>query len=45
MGHVVDYLRGYLREHWDTLRHAQIKDPTIGLLALLEKWETHRQGV
>lgn len=38
MAHVVNFLRGYLHEHWDVLRHAQIKDPTIGLLALLEKW-------
>lgn len=38
MGHVADFLRRYLREHWDVLRHAQIKDPTLGLLALLEKW-------
>lgn len=38
MRHVVDFLRGYLREHWDVLRHAQVKDPTLGVLALLEKW-------
>ena len=38
MRHVVEFLRAYLREHWDVLRHAQIKDSTLGLLALLEKW-------
>lgn len=38
MRHVVDFLRRYLRDHWDVLHHAQIKDPTLGLLALLEKW-------
>ncbi|MBI4486444.1 MAG: hypothetical protein HY655_10575 [Acidobacteria bacterium] len=38
MSHVVDFLRTYLREHWDVLGHAQIKDPIIGLLAMLEKW-------
>lgn len=38
MAHVVDFLRTYLREHWDVLRHAQIKDPTIAVLAMLEKW-------
>lgn len=38
MHHVVDFVRTYLRQHWDVLRHAQIKDPTIGILALLEKW-------
>jgi hypothetical protein len=37
MRHVVDFLRSYLREHWDVLSHAQIKDPTLGILALLEK--------
>ena len=40
MGHVVDFLRSHLRDHWDVLRHTQIKDPTLGLLALLEKWGT-----
>lgn len=38
MRHVVGFLRSYLREHWDELRHAPIKDPTLGVLALLEKW-------
>ena len=45
MGHVVDFLRSYLRDHWDVLRHAQIKDPTLGLLALLEKWGSEPQNV
>ena len=39
MAHVVTFLRGYLREHWGVLKHAQIKDPTIGILALLEKFD------
>jgi hypothetical protein len=38
MAHVVQFLRAHLRRHWTVLRHAQIKDPTLGLLALLEKW-------
>ena len=38
MRHVVEFLQGYLREHWDVLRHAQIKDEAFGVLALLEKW-------
>lgn len=38
MRHVVEFLRSYLREHWDVLRHAQLKDPALGVLALLEKW-------
>jgi hypothetical protein len=53
MRHVVEFLRNYLHQHWDVLRHAQLKDPTIGLLALLEKWgadgtrseaDTHASG-
>ena len=40
MNHVVDFLRRYLRDHWEILRHTQVKDPTLGLLALLEKWGT-----
>ena len=38
MRHVVQFLQAYLREHWDVLRHAQIRDPAFGVLALIEKW-------
>ena len=38
MRHVVNFLRGYLREHWDVLHHAQVKDSSLSMLALLEKW-------
>lgn len=38
MRHVVQFLQTYLREHWDVLRHAQIRDPAFGVLALIEKW-------
>ena len=37
MGHVVEFLQKYLRQHWDVLRHAQFKDPVFGFLATLEK--------
>lgn len=37
LGHVIAYLRGYIEEHWDLLRHAQVKQPALGLLALLEQ--------
>ena len=40
MSHVIEFLRGYLRELWEPLRHAQINDPALGVLALLEKWGT-----
>jgi hypothetical protein len=38
MRHVVEFLRGYLREHWEVLRHAQLRDSALCVLALLEKW-------
>ena len=37
MRHVVLFLRNYLREHWDVLRHAQISGPALGVVALIEK--------
>lgn len=43
MRHVVEFLQEYLREHWDVLRHAQIKDPSLGVLALIEKWGAHKE--
>lgn len=41
MRHVVGFLQQHLREHWSLLRHAQIRDPALGLLALFEKWGTN----
>lgn len=38
MRHVVQYLQSYLSQHWAVLRHAQVRDPAFGTLALLEKW-------
>jgi hypothetical protein len=38
MRHVVLFLRDYLRKHWAVLRHAPIRDPVLGVLALIEKW-------
>ena len=38
MRHVVQFLQRYIRQHWDVLRHAQITDPALGVLALIEKW-------
>jgi len=37
LGHVLDFLEGYLREHWEILRHAQFKHPAFSLLMTLEK--------
>ena len=38
MRHVVQFLQAYLREHWEVLRHAQIRDDAFNVLALIEKW-------
>ena len=45
MRHVVLFLRDYLREHWAVLRHAQIRDPALGVLALIEKWGVEAERV
>lgn len=37
LGRVTEYLRSYLGDHWDVLRHAQFKDPVLGFLMTLEK--------
>jgi hypothetical protein len=37
LDHVIGYLQEHLRAHWDQIGHSQLKDPTLGLLALLEK--------
>ncbi len=39
MEHVVGYLRDYLREYWDVLRHAESKDPALGMLVAIQKAE------
>ena len=37
LGHVLEYLQGYVQRHWDVLRHLQFKDPAFGFLMTLEK--------
>lgn len=37
LGHVVHFLEAYLHEHWDVLRHADLKDPALGFLLALAK--------
>ncbi len=37
LGDVLRFLRGFLEEHWEVLRHAQFKDEALGFLALLAK--------
>jgi hypothetical protein len=44
MRHVVTFMRTYLKDHWSVLRHAQIRDPALGVLALIEKWDGEGQA-
>lgn len=37
LGHIIDFLQRFLREHWEVLRQAEHKDPAFGFLVLLEK--------
>ena len=37
LGHVVQFLRDYLRENWDILHAAEFRDPAFGFLMTLEK--------
>lgn len=37
LGHVLDFLQGYVHRHWNVLRHLQFKDPALGFLMTLEK--------
>jgi hypothetical protein len=39
LGHIVKFLRDYIRRYWDILHHADFKDPAFSLLVLLEKAE------
>jgi len=40
--HILDYLRQHLHRNWAAVGRTQIKDDTLGLLALIEK--AHRAG-
>ena len=37
LGHVIEFLRRYLREHWDLVRHSETKDAALGFMLLTEK--------
>ncbi len=37
MGHIVNFIESYLDEHWEILRTAQFKHPTLGLLMVIKK--------
>ena len=42
LGHALQFIEDYLREHWDVLRHADHKDPVFGFLSMMVK---AKQGV
>ena len=37
LGHIVEFLSGYINDHWDVLRHSDTKDPALGFLMTLTK--------
>ena len=37
LGHVVQFLQRYLREHWELIHQSDLKDQTLGTLLLVEK--------
>lgn len=37
LGHVLNFLQAYVRDHWPVLRHAHFKDPAFSFLILQEK--------
>ena len=37
LGHIHEFLQGFVREYWDALCHAQFKDRSFGFEVLLEK--------
>jgi len=42
--HVTRYLDEYIRDHWDVLRHAHIRQEAFGFLALMEQVRRARQA-
>ena len=44
-GHIVQFIEDYLTEHWDVLRTAQSKHPTLGLLMVLKKARMNMKGI
>lgn len=37
LGHIVEFIENYLREHWEVLRHSEFSNPAIGFFMLREK--------
>lgn len=39
LGHILQFLRAYISEHWEVLRHSDAKDPAFGFLMTVAKAE------
>lgn len=39
LSHILRFLRGYIDEHWEVLRHSDTKDPALGFLMTMAKAE------
>lgn len=37
LSHVTSFLRGFLHEHWEVMKHLQFRDPVLSMLMTLEK--------
>ena len=37
LGHIIEFIEGYLRDHWEVLRHAHFKHPALGQFMVQEK--------
>ncbi len=37
LGHILEFIRSYLRLHWEVFQHAQFKDPVLAFLKLDER--------
>lgn len=44
LGEVVNFIQHHLQKHWDVLRHAQFKDPALGMLMTLHKASSNERG-
>lgn len=44
LGHLVNYLNDHIAEHWQRLRHSQIKDPALAFMLTLEKAKRGTSG-
>ncbi len=44
LGHIVNFIENYLRDHWEVLRHTHFSNPALGLLMIREKARRQARG-